>query len=289
MTVHSADTFVLLGSAGMLGRAFNEEFARRGCQVFAPPRPSLDLASATGVHTLPAILRDLRPRAVINCAAWTDVDGAETNEPAATRVNAHAVAELALHCAATGVKLVNFGTDYVFAGDATSPYKITQPRAPLNAYGRSKALAEELLERLDPASWLHVRTSWLYAPWGKNFVRTMRTLLLTKPEIKVVNDQRGRPTSAQHLAKTTLALLDARAQGIHHATDAGECTWFEFAQQIGTLANAPGIVKPCTSAEFPRPAKRPAYSVLDITQTQHLVGPPTHWRDALATVIACVE
>jgi dTDP-4-dehydrorhamnose reductase len=177
----------------------------------------------------------------------------------------------------------------VFRGTATEPYSVEEPLAPLNAYGRSKAVGEEELSREHMTRWLHVRTSWLYAPWGKNFVRTMRQLLFTKPSIKVVNDQRGRPTSAEHLARTTLKLLELNASGIHHVTDGGECTWCEFAGEIGRLTGAPGKVEPCTSAEFPRPAKRPAYSVLDLSKTEALLGPMPHWKANLADVVARLE
>jgi dTDP-4-dehydrorhamnose reductase len=187
-----------------------------------------------------------------------------------------------------GAVLVNYGTDYVFNGRATSPYHANEPREPLNAYGRSKAVGEELLER-SGASFLHLRTSWLYAPWGNNFVRTIAKLLHEKPSLKVVDDQRGRPTSAEHLARTTLALLDRGATGTVHATDGGECTWYAFAREIGRLTGAPGTVESCTSAEFPRPAKRPAYSVLDITGTERLIGPMPDWKANLADVVARLE
>ena len=160
---------------------------------------------------------------------------------------------------------------------------------PLNAYGRSKARGEELLEQ-SGARWYNIRTSWLYAPWGKNFVKTIAGLLKTKPSIKVVNDQRGRPTSAEHLASTTLQLMDVDAHpGTWHVTDGGECTWFEFAGQIRSLLAARGEqvgeVLPCSSDEFPRPAKRPAYSVLDISATKAAVGEVPDWTANLAAVV----
>jgi len=137
--------------------------------------------------------------------------------------------------------------------------------------------------------WLNIRTSWLYAPWGLNFVRTIAKLLREKPSIKVVNDQRGRPTSAEHLAAATLRMIDAGAAGMHHITDGGECTWFDFAQEIGRLTGATGKVEPCTSAEFPRPAKRPGYSVLDLTETERLIGPMPDWKRNLAEVTPRLE
>lgn len=283
---------LLIGATGMLGRAFREELTRREIAFVTAGRDRVDLltggSSQVGA-SVDSLLAQHACDTLINCAAWTDVDGAETQEAAATRVNGDAVRDMAAACAANRALFVNFGTDYVFSGVATSPYTTTQIRQPLNAYGRSKAAGEAHLQQLDPSHWLHIRTSWLYAPWGKNFVRTIRSLLLSKPSIKVVNDQRGRPTSSEHLARTTLALIAAKSRGVQHATDGGECTWFEFAQEIGRLAGAKGEVLPCTSDEFPRPAKRPAYSVLDLSQTERAVGEMKPWRTALADVMGRLE
>jgi dTDP-4-dehydrorhamnose reductase len=139
--------------------------------------------------------------------------------------------------------------------------------------------------------WLHIRTSWLYAPWGKNFVRTIAAASGSKPELRVVDDQRGRPTSAEHLARVTQALIERGVRGHWHATDGGECSWFEFAREVVRLAGngARCRVSPCTSAEFPRPAKRPSYSVLDISATEALLGPMPDWRENLADVVRRLE
>jgi len=276
---------LLLGSDGMLGRAMGAELRTRGCEVRAPSITEFDLGDLEAFE---------RARSwdgwtgggalIINCAAWTDVDGAEAHEHGANAVNGVAIKSLAGLAGAWRATLVTYSTDYVFDGKGTSPYPVDAPRAPLNAYGRSKAAGEWELE-ISGCDWLNIRTSWLYAPWGKNFVLTIRKLLFEKPSIKVVNDQRGRPTSAEHLARTTLALIDRGESGHWHATDGGECSWFEFAQEIGRLAGAPGRVERCTSAEFPRPAKRPAYSVLDISKTEELLGTMPRWQDNLADVV----
>jgi dTDP-4-dehydrorhamnose reductase len=276
---------LLIGASGMLGRAMAAELRKRDWSYDAPPRSELNLGDPDQVRRLVKFRSP--PPLVINCAAWTDVDGAERDEAAATRINGEAVAELT-RLANMDSTLVTFSTDYVFAGDAQHPYPTSAGRAPLNAYGRSKAVGEAAMEER-PMGWLNIRTSWLYAPWGKNFVRTMRKLLMEKSEVRVVNDQQGRPTSAEHLARSTLALLDRGAEGHHHVTDGGACTWFEFAAEIGRLAGAPGRVEPCSSSEFPRPAKRPAYSVLDISETERLIGPMPDWRANLADVIARLE
>jgi dTDP-4-dehydrorhamnose reductase len=275
---------VLIGARGMLGRAFFTELLARG-RAFTPlNREQLDLRQPEMIPlTIPA-----RTRLVINCAAWTNVDGAESQEKEATLCNGEAVGALAHHCREIGAKLVNFGTDYVFDGKASRPYRTDESRRPLNAYGRSKAAGEAALEA-SGADYLHIRTSWLYAPWGTNFVRTIHKAGRERPVLRVVNDQRGRPTSAEHLARTTLALLERDASGIFHVTDGGECTWFEFACEIVKLGGGTATVEPCTSDEYPRPAKRPAYSVLDISGTEALLGPMPHWKDNLADVMGRIE
>jgi dTDP-4-dehydrorhamnose reductase len=284
-------TVLLIGADGMLGRAFVRLFAELEVGVIATTIQDLDLLDADKVNRR---VGDSGPW-VINCAAWTNVDGAEADEAGATAVNGQGTRNLAEACFDHESFLVTFGTDYVFSGFGKRPYRADDPLEPLNAYGRSKAAGELALEPLvvanapEHATFLHLRTSWLYAPWGNNFVRTIAKLLREKPSIKVVNDQHGRPTSAEHLARVTLALLDQGARGILHATDGGQCTWYQFACQIGTLTGAPGKVEPCTSAEFPRPAKRPAYSVLDISETERLIGPMPDWRANLADVVARLE
>jgi dTDP-4-dehydrorhamnose reductase len=271
---------VLLGADGMLGRAFRGLLTAHS--IDHAPRTFLD-----GDLTDPATAHRLigpGTRTVINCTAWTDVDAAEAREHEARRVNADALAHLAAASHAAGATLVHFSTDYVFNGSATAPYTTDHPRAPLGAYGRTKAAGEAALEA-SRADWLCLRTSWLYAPWAKNFVRTIAALAATRPELKVVADQRGRPTSAEHLARVTLALLASGARGMHHATDSGECTWHEFAREIVRLTRASCTVHPCTTADFPRPAPRPAYSVLDISRTEAILGPLPDWRLNLADVL----
>lgn len=271
--------FLVLGGKGMLGRAFGAELEHNALPYRSVDLDEVDITRAESIRA--AIFPGVR--FVLNCAAWTNVDLAEKEEAKATEVNGEAVGLLAARCAQVGALLVTYSTDYVFDGLATSPYRVNQKRAPLNAYGRSKAVGEELLEK-SGGQWMNIRTSWLYAPWGLNFVKTIAKLLKDKPSIKVVNDQRGRPTSAEHLAAATLKMIDAGATGMQHITDGGECTWFEFAQEIGKLTKAPGKVEPCTSAEFPRPAKRPGYSVLDLTETEKLIGKMQDWRVNLAAV-----
>ena len=275
---------LLLGDRGMLGRAFRELLAAKKRPLSGFDLPELDIAEPGQVEPL----FEKPWFAVINCAAYTNVDGAEADQAAALRANGTAPGVVAAACARARIPLIHFSTDYVFAGDAHAPYAVDAPLQPLGAYGRSKAAGEIAIQQSGAES-LIVRTSWLYAPWGNNFVRTMARLTRDKPELKVVDDQRGRPTSAQHLAAATLALLDRGTRGTLHVTDGGECTWYEFTLEIALLLGRATIVRPCTTAEFPRPAPRPAYSVLDLAPAEAILGPIPDWRTNLAGVVAQLE
>ena len=213
------------------------------------------------------------------------VDGAESDEDAAQSLNAEAVGCLAQRCAEARAFLLHFSTDYVFPGTGDRPWRPDEPVAPPNAYGRTKAAGEALLQS-SGAQHLIVRTSWLYAPWGKNFVRTMTRLLRDRSTIEVVNDQIGRPTSAEHLADTCLRLLVRGCVGVSHVTDGGVCTWHGLALEIGRLIGSDCRVEPCTTDAFPRPATRPAYGVLDLSDTESQLGPMPDWRQNLAGVVA---
>jgi dTDP-4-dehydrorhamnose reductase len=277
-------TYLIIGAGGMLGRAFRELLSREQRPFRALDLPEFDVTKREQVEAAVAP----GTSAVLNCAAYTNVDGAEADEATATKLNGDAVAQLAQVCAGRGVPLVHYSTDYVFAGDATSPYAVDAPHAPLNAYGRSKAVGERAIWDAGGPHLL-LRTSWLYAPWANNFVRTIAKLSRDRDELKVVADQRGRPTSAEHLARVTLALLDHPASGTFHVTDGGECSWWEFASEVVRLAGHRARVEKTTAAEFARPAKRPAYSVLDLGPTEALVGEMADWKENLRDVMARLE
>jgi dTDP-4-dehydrorhamnose reductase len=275
---------LIVGDRGMLGRAFRELLTRRGRPFEGFDLPGFDAADPAQVSAL-----GRKPwRALVNCAAFTNVDAAEADEAAAFRGNATAPRLLAEACRVAGTPLLHFSTDYVFGGQASTPYPADAPMEPLGAYGRTKAAGEQAI-RDSGARHLIARTSWLYAPWANNFVRTMAKLTRDRPAVKVVNDQRGRPTSAEHLAATALALLDRGATGTFHVTDGGECTWYEFTVAIAETLGRRCAITPCTTAEFPRPAPRPAYSVLDLGKTEALLGPMPDWRVNLADVLARLE
>ncbi|MEY4544892.1 MAG: hypothetical protein RL685_1087 [Pseudomonadota bacterium] len=268
----------------MLGRATLAELLRRNLTHRGASHAEIDLARPESfAQHIPA-----GTDTVINCAGWTNVDAAESHEEEATKVNGAGVGELAAHCRAIGARLVHYSTDYVFAGQANAPYATDHPRAPLNAYGRSKAVGERLLEQ-SGVEYLLLRTSWVYAPWGKNFVRTISKLAGERASLSVVADQLGRPSSAEQIARVTQELLGKSAQGAFHVSDDGQCTWFEFAQAIVANAGVSCRVEPCTSAQFPSPAVRPSYSVLDLNSTRALVGPLVPWQTCLADVMRRLE
>jgi len=272
---------ILIGHDGMLGTAWKAELDRAGVPHEDVGFPAFDLTRRDHIDALPIAAGSV----VVNCSGWTNVDAAETDEAGATRLNGDGVGMLAERCATVSATLVHYSTDYVFDGDATLPYPVDELQRPLSAYGRSKAIGERKLWA-SGASALLVRTSWLYAPWGNNFVRTIAKLARERPTLSVVDDQRGRPTSAEHLASATRRLLDADVRGIVHLTDGDECTWFGFAKAIAAAVAPSCEVRPCTTAEFPRPARRPSYSVLDLSRAEAVLGPMPPWQAGLADVLA---
>lgn len=274
----------VVGALGMLGRAWRELLTARGIEHVGLDLPALDI-------TDPDSIREHiggGTRTIVNCAAFTDVDSAETREGDARTLNAAAVGHLAERCKAVGATLIHYSTDYVFDGKATSPYPTDHPRDPVNAYGRTKAEGEQIIES-SSCRYLLIRTSWLYAPWAHNFVLTMLRLTRERDELNVVNDQHGRPTSAQHLARTSLALLEKDLTGTFHVTDGGRCSWYDFTLEIKRLAGNECDIKPCDSNAYKRPAVRPAYSVLDISKTEATLGTMPDWKQNLADVIHQVE
>lgn len=270
---------VIIGSKGMLGRAWCELLSEAKRPFRSYDLPEVDLRSA---DSLDHLLAEDPFELVVNCAAYTDVDGAETHEEIATEINGDAVGTLAARAA--GANLLHYSTDYVFDGKGDQPYPVDAPRHPVNAYGRSKLAGELAIEEAQREHLL-IRTSWLYAPWGKNFVNTIARLADERDELRVVDDQRGRPTSAMHLARTSLALHDGKHRGTYHVTDGGECTWYGFARAIVEATGARCRVVPCTSDEYPRPAPRPAYSVLDLSRTEAAVGHLPEWSTNLEEVL----
>ena len=271
---------LVTGAAGMLGRDVARAAAAANHEVVALGREDLDLLDAAAVAA--AVERE-RPAGVVNCAAWTDVDGAEADEAAATAVNGAAAGELAAAAAAAGAAIVHPSTDYVFDGSARRPYVESDPTSPINAYGRSKLAGEHAVAAANPRHFV-VRTSWLFGAGGRNFVETMLGLASHQDQVLVVRDQVGCPTYTGHLAAALVRLLDGQSYGLHHIAGQGDCSWYEFATAIFEHAAVDCRVLSCTSDEFPRPARRPAYSVLRTERDYGLELP--HWRDGLASYLA---
>jgi dTDP-4-dehydrorhamnose reductase len=274
---------LVTGAGGQLGRDLLALL--NSGEAVGVTRNDLDITDAAAVNDAVATHR---PDVVINAAAWTDVDGAETAEAAARKVNRDGPAHLAAACVAHNALLVHISTDYVFDGTAAEPYAEDAPIAPKSAYGRTKAEGERAV--LDVGGPFYVvRTAWLYGAGGRNFVRTMAGLARGDRDVDVVNDQHGAPTWTRDVAEGLLELIEERPPpGIYHATSAGATTWFEFAQAIFEAVGAdPARVRPTTSDAFPRPAPRPAYSVLSANRwLSSSLSPLPHWRDALATAVA---
>ena len=275
---------LFVGANGMLARALIQACQKQGHEYQGVDLPQFNLTLREQVD---AVVTNAYS-AVINCSAYTNVDGAETDEQTAARVNGLGVAYLAKAAARVGVPLVHYSTDYVFSGNASQPYAVDELQQPIGAYGRTKAAGERAIWTTG-GPYLLLRTSWLYAPWANNFVRTIFKASRQQPTLRVVNDQRGRPTSAEHLAHATLQLLAKNARGTLHVTDGGECTWWEFASEIVRLSGHACQVDPCTSDEYKRPAKRPPYSVLDLDLSEALLGPMPDWRDNLRDVMQRLE
>jgi dTDP-4-dehydrorhamnose reductase len=275
---------LVLGSGGMLGRAWGRLLDREGLPGRRLDLPEFDLTRPE--HLQRAVTRDFP--LVVNCAAYTDVDGAEADEAAAAEVNAAGAGRLALRCRELSLTLVHYSTDFVFDGEARRPYRPEDRPNPVNAYGRTKLQGEAAVAASGCAHLL-VRSSWLYAPWCRNFVAVIADAARKKPALRVVSDQTGRPTSAEHLAAATLRLLAAGALGLWHVTDGGQCTRLEMAARITAAVNPACKVEPCATAEFPRAARRPAYSVLDISRTEALLGKMPPWEDNLDDVVRRLE
>jgi dTDP-4-dehydrorhamnose reductase len=272
--------WLVTGAGGMVGRDLCAALENRDEHVVAVTKADLDITDAAAVRD---VVRRAKPDAIVNCAAYTKVDDAETNEHVATAINGSAVEFLADAANDVDALLVQLSTDFVFDGAKRTPYEVNDPTAPLSAYGRSKLIGEQSAS--GARKHVVLRTAWLFGIHGPNFVEAIRNQVRkgTNP-LRVVHDQRGRPTYTPHLAEAIIRIArvahdDADARGIIHYADSPECTWFDFARAI---TGDEVTVVPVSSEEFSRPAKRPAYSVLSTERYERLTGvAPESWEEGL--------
>lgn len=278
---------LITGANGQLGQALQRAQAMMGgdIDILAVSRAELDIGDADAVA---AFVDAAKPDLLINAAAYTAVDKAESDIDAAFRINGDAVGYLSRAASAVGARFVHVSTDFVFDGEAGRPYRSDAPTAPLGVYGASKRRGEELAG----AGALIVRTAWVYGGHGNNFVRTMLRLMAERDELRVVADQIGTPTWATSLAQAIWKLVAADARGIYHYTDSGAASWYDFAVAIQEEALAIGLldraipVLPIPSSAYSTPARRPHYSILDKEATSALIGAPPHWRSNLRLMLA---
>jgi dTDP-4-dehydrorhamnose reductase len=273
--------WLVTGAAGLLGQDLVGALQTAEEAVVPLTRPDLDITDPVAVL---AAVRRYQPDVIVNCAAWTAVDEAESNEQAALSVNGHGPAHLATACSGRKTRLIHISTDYVFSGDASRPYSEHAIPGPRTIYGRTKLAGEEAVRRLLPGSGYVVRTAWLFGAHGQNFVSTMIKLARERSTARVVDDQRGQPTWAADVAHQIIALVRLGAPAdIYHATSSGETTWFGLAREVFRLAGADqALVTPGRSADFPHTAPRPAFSVLGHDAwSQTAIEPIDEWRRAL--------
>jgi dTDP-4-dehydrorhamnose reductase len=273
--------WLITGGGGMLAVDLRDRLLARGADLRVARRADLDVRDADAVRRA---VRAVAPDVLVNCAGWTAVDDAESQEEEALAVNGLAVRHLAAECAATGARLIHISTDYVFDGTAREPYPEDAPTAPVSAYGRTKLAGELAVRELLPDTGYIVRTAWLYGAHGPNFVRTMMRLAREHEKVHVVDDQVGQPTWTGDLADQIIMLgLSTAPPGVYHGTSSGATSWYGLAGEIFTLLGLDSDrVRPVSSTAFPRPAVRPAYCVLGHGRWAATGLPPIRdWRAAL--------
>ena len=271
---------LITGAGGMLGLDVLRAAPRTGHEALGLTRAQLDITDAAATA---AAVRDAAPDAVINCAAWTNVDGAESDAEAASAVNGKGAGNVAAAATAAGAWVLQVSTDYVFDGSKPSPYAESDPVGPVSAYGRSKLEGERAVAAAAPETHTIVRTAWLFGAGGKCFPKTILRAAAQRPELTVVADQVGCPTFTAHLAPALTELAAQRVPGILHVVGGGQCSWYEFAAAILVAAGVDCPVRPISTAEYPVPARRPANSVLVSER-----GAPTlpSWREGLAAFMS---
>lgn len=273
---------LVTGANGQLGQELVQLKSSDSIEIIGCGRDDLDI---TDMGSCRSVLQKLRPDVVIHCAAYTAVDQAETEPDEAFRVNAAGTRNIAISAEENGAKFCYVSTDYVFDGNGTKPYNEYDQVAPRTIYGQSKLAGEQLTQTLSSRYFI-VRTSWVYGKFGNNFVKTMLKLGVERDLLKVVHDQIGSPTYTLDLAQFLIELVQTDCYGIYHASNTGVCSWYEFAQAIFNERGLSTKVEPCTTADFPRPAPRPAYSVMDHAAIRYNgLKPLREWREALVSFL----
>ncbi len=276
--------WAITGGSGQLGRSLARVLDDRGFSYISWSKKDLDITEKSATK----VIDQANPHVLINCAAWTNVDGAEDDFEGALRVNQIGAQNCAISAKELGIPLFHISTDYVFSGSAKHPWQVSDETHPTSKYGISKLLGEKSISEINPKGSRILRTAWLYGPYGKNFAKTIiRKALTTKDEIKVVNDQKGQPTSTLDLADQIVVSAQTNLKpGVYHATNSGEATWWEFARTLVELSgeNSNRVI-PVTSDQFPSKTKRPEFSVLDHSQWQGSdIEPMRSWQQALEAI-----
>ena len=279
----------ITGGSGQLAKSLVDLLNQREIPHIAWSRADLDISDLTAINRI----KESKISVLINCAAWTDVDGAEDETKKALLVNKVGAENLALAARELEIPLIHISTDYVFSGNGQRPWKVNDDTVPTTQYGMTKLMGEEAIRDIWPDKGIILRTAWLYGPYGKNFAKTiLRKILGTKDSIRVVNDQLGQPTSTVDLAKQILRCIDLECPpGIYHATNSGEASWWEFASELANLCGVDGNrIQALTSKEFASKAKRPTYSVLDLSDWDRLgIEPMQDWRGALVGIFPEIQ
>lgn len=290
---HNKTKLALIGANGMLARMVKQA-APAAFDVTSFDLPDFDI---TNRDLVLSTMKHLKPEVIVNCAAYTNVDGCETNEELALQVNGKGPGYLAEAALGVAAALVHISTDYVFAGDKTEPYSEDDPTGPLSSYGRSKLAGEKSILASGLAQYFIVRTSWLYGPGGNNFVETILRLAQVREELRIVADQQGSPTYTEDLAKAIFSLLGVEAGhrpfGIYHVSNTGSCSWYEFAVEIVKLARVNNLpvkverIVPIRTEDYPLPAKRPSYSIFSRQKYETITGQGIpEWRESLSKYFA---
>ena len=276
---------LVVGSKGQLGSELQELSREYSFHFFFFDFPEMDITNKELVNEK---INSLKPDFLINCAAYTAVDKAETEKDIAFAINRGGVSNLATACTENNVLFIHISTDYVFDGETKEPYKEDSPVKPANIYGISKLQGEQEALKNNPEV-IIIRTAWVYSAYGSNFVKTMLRLMKTKPEINVVADQFGSPTYAHDLAEVILQIISSGkwTPGIYHYTNNGIISWFDFASEVKNLSNLSCSILPITTEQYPTPARRPKYSVLDKTKMRQTFGIELKdWKESLKECLA---